>query len=316
MRKYLQIRLYELSHYVEIIISIILVISLLVLTGRLALSLTGIFTIKSGIDTYLQSFLNQAMSIAIGVELIKMLSKHTSGTIIEVLLFAIARQIVVAHGSAKDSLLSVIALAILFATRKYLFTSFDDTSSIIVRGSQKVKIANVLARVELPVINKNELMRDLMLRHLEEEGKTVYQSTAKCITDVPDKMSTYLKQQNRWNKSFFRESIISVKKIMNNPFVALWTILEVSMFMMLVYSVVDFFVGNVREFDWLRVLAFLVIIFIVALCRNIHYMLKHPLSFLLSPFYGVLHLFVLQPLKLYSLFTIRNADWGTRKKLL
>ncbi len=81
MRKYLQIRLYELSHYVEIIISIILVISLLVLTGRLALSLTGIFTIKSGIDTYLQSFLNQAMSIAIGVELIKMLSKHTSGTI-------------------------------------------------------------------------------------------------------------------------------------------------------------------------------------------------------------------------------------------
>lgn len=150
MRKYLQIRLYELSHYVEIIISIILVISLLVLTGRLALSLTGIFTIKSGIDTYLQSFLNQAMSIAIGVELIKMLSKHTSGTIIEVLLFAIARQIVVAHGSAKDSLLSVIALAILFATRKYLFTSFDDTSSIIVRGSQKVKIANVLARVELP----------------------------------------------------------------------------------------------------------------------------------------------------------------------
>ncbi|MCD3452045.1 glycosyltransferase family 2 protein [Streptococcus equi subsp. zooepidemicus] len=147
-------------------------------------------------------------------------------------------------------------------------------------------------------------------------GKTVYQSTAKCITDVPDKMSTYLKQQNRWNKSFFRESIISVKKIMNNPFVALWTILEVSMFMMLVYSVVDFFVGNVREFDWLRVLAFLVIIFIVALCRNIHYMLKHPLSFLLSPFYGVLHLFVLQPLKLYSLFTIRNADWGTRKKLL
>lgn len=117
-------------------------------------------------------------------------------------------------------------------------------------------------------------------------------------------MSTYLKQQNRWNKSFFRESIISVKKIMNNPFVALWTILEVSMFMMLVYSVVDFFVGNVREFDWLRVLAFLVIIFIVALCRNIHYMLKHPLSFLLSPFYGVLHLFVLQPLKLYSLLLL------------
>lgn len=167
MRKYLQVRLYELSYYVEILISIILLVSLLILTGHLALMLTGIFSIKSGLDTYLQNFLNQAMSIAIGVELIKMLSKHTSGTIIEVLLFAIARQIVVAHGSPVDSLLSVVALTILFATRKYLFTSFDDTSSVVVRGSQKVKVANVLARVTLPAASKDELM----LRHLEMEDK-------------------------------------------------------------------------------------------------------------------------------------------------
>lgn len=171
MRKYLQVRLYELSYYVEILISIILLVFLLILTGHLALMLTGIFSIKSGLDTYLQNFLNQAMSIAIGVELIKMLSKLTSGTIIEVLLFAIARQIVVAHGSPVDSLLSVVALTILFATRKYLFTSFDDTSSVVVRGSQKVKVANVLARVTLPAASKDELMRDLMLRHLEMEDK-------------------------------------------------------------------------------------------------------------------------------------------------
>lgn len=171
MRKYLQVRLYELSYYVEILISIILLVSLLILTGHLALMLTGIFSIKNGLDTYLQNFLNQAMSIAIGVELIKMLSKHTSGTIIEVLLFAIARQIVVAHGSPVDSLLSVVALTILFATRKYLFTSFDDTSSVVVRGSQKVKVANVLARVTLPAASKDELMRELMLRHLEMEDK-------------------------------------------------------------------------------------------------------------------------------------------------
>nr|BAI63452.1 hypothetical protein [Streptococcus dysgalactiae subsp. equisimilis] len=171
MRKYLQVRLYELSYYVEILISIILLDRVLILTGHLALMLTGIFSIKSGLDTYLQNFLNQAMSIAIGVELIKMLSKHTSGTIIEVLLFAIARQIVVAHGSPVDSLLSVVALTILFATRKYLFTSFDDTSSVVVRGSQKVKVANVLARVTLPAASKDELMRELMLRHLEMEDK-------------------------------------------------------------------------------------------------------------------------------------------------
>lgn len=37
-------------------------------------------------------------------------------------------------------------------------------------------------------------------------GRTVYQSTARCDTDVPFQLKSYLKQQNRWNKSFFRES--------------------------------------------------------------------------------------------------------------
>ncbi|MGC4441438.1 hypothetical protein ABXW85_21510, partial [Streptococcus suis] len=74
---------------------------------------SSIYTSSASIEDYLQSFINQAMSIAIGVELIKMLSKHTSGTIIEVLLFAVARQIVVSHSSTLDMLLGVIAIAAL-----------------------------------------------------------------------------------------------------------------------------------------------------------------------------------------------------------
>nr|CAB46918.2 hyaluronan synthase [Streptococcus uberis] len=145
-------------------------------------------------------------------------------------------------------------------------------------------------------------------------GKTVYQSTARCDTDVPDKFKVFIKQQNRWNKSFFRESIISVKKLLATPSVAVWTITEVSMFIMLVYSIFSLLIGEAQEFNLIKLVAFLVIIFIVALCRNVHYMVKHPFAFLLSPFYGLIHLFVLQPLKIYSLFTIRNATWGTRKK--
>ncbi|MGC4388059.1 hypothetical protein ABXW34_19655, partial [Streptococcus suis] len=92
------------------------------------------------------------------------LSKHTSGTIIEVLLFAVARQIVVSHSSTLDMLLGVIAIAALFATRKYLFSDFDDSNNIIVRGSQKVKIANVIARVNLKG-RDGELLRDFVARH-------------------------------------------------------------------------------------------------------------------------------------------------------
>lgn len=172
MRKFLQTILYELSFYVEIIVSMILVVMLLLLTGILATDIMTIFGSSLNIDVYLQDFLNQAMNIAIGVELIKMLSKHTSGTIIEVLLFAIARHVVVDHSSSLDSLLSVAAIAILFATRKYLFTSFDDSNNIILRASQKVKIANILARVNLPG-EKSEILRDFMIRHLKEEDKSI-----------------------------------------------------------------------------------------------------------------------------------------------
>ncbi|HHX8721015.1 hyaluronan synthase [Streptococcus pyogenes] len=146
-------------------------------------------------------------------------------------------------------------------------------------------------------------------------GRTVYQSTARCDTDVPFQLKSYLKQQNRWNKSFFRESIISVKKILSNPIVALWTIFEVVMFMMLIVAIGNLLFNQAIQLDLIKLFAFLSIIFIVALCRNIHYMIKHPASFLLSPLYGILHLFVLQPLKLYSLCTIKNTEWGTRKKV-
>ncbi|MDY4761627.1 phosphate-starvation-inducible PsiE family protein [Streptococcus thoraltensis] len=172
MRKFLQTTLYELSFYVEIIISIILGVVLAILTTRLVVDISGVFETNNTIEHYLQNFLNQAMSIAIGVELIKMLTKHTSSTIIEVLLFALARQLVVSHGSALDTLLTVISLAILFASRKFLLSNFDDPNSIIVRGSQTVKMANLLARVDIPCQNK-ELMRDFMVRHLKEEEKTV-----------------------------------------------------------------------------------------------------------------------------------------------
>lgn len=183
MRKFLQTVLYEVSFYVEIIISIILVVVLMTLTTRLVLDVSGLFSPSQTIEMYLQNFLNQAMSIAIGVELIKMLTKHSSSTIIEVLLFALARQLVVNHGTSLDALLTVISLAILLASRKFLLSNFDDPTSTIVRGSQTVKMANVLARVNLDS-DKQELMRDYMVRHLREEEKSVAIGSSIYFKDV------------------------------------------------------------------------------------------------------------------------------------
>ena len=55
------------------------------------------------------------------------------------------------------------------------------------------------------------------------EGKTLYQSTARCITDAPTSLFTLLKQQSRWNKSFFRESLIALRTFMKTtPLFIFW----------------------------------------------------------------------------------------------
>lgn len=61
------------------------------------------------------------MTFAIGVEFVKMLCTHTPGTVIEVLLFAISRQMIVGHVSGFEVLAGVAAIAGLFATHKFLY---------------------------------------------------------------------------------------------------------------------------------------------------------------------------------------------------
>lgn len=172
MRKFLQEIVTEIAYYLEILLSLILAAALVFFTVSLAQNLAGIVVATGDAETLFTDFLARAMTLAVGIELIKMFSKPSPNTVIEVLLFAIARQLVVNHPTVMEFLIGIVSVAILFAVRKYLFTQFDASNSIVVRASQKVKIANVLARVAIPG-EKHETMREFMLRRLEEEDKTV-----------------------------------------------------------------------------------------------------------------------------------------------
>lgn len=65
--------------------------------------------------------LEHAFNLIIGVEFIKMLAKHTPGSAIEVLLFAIARQMVIEHTTPVENLVGIVTIALIFIIRKYLF---------------------------------------------------------------------------------------------------------------------------------------------------------------------------------------------------
>jgi len=67
-----------------------------------------------------ERILSTILTLVIGVEFTKMMCKHTPDTVIDVLLFAIARQMVIYHDSILSMLIGAVAIAGLFAAKKFL----------------------------------------------------------------------------------------------------------------------------------------------------------------------------------------------------
>ena len=65
--------------------------------------------------------MKKSFDLVIGVELLKMFCRHDIDSIVEVLLFSVARQMVIEHLAIKEALIGCIAVAILFAVRRFLF---------------------------------------------------------------------------------------------------------------------------------------------------------------------------------------------------
>lgn len=172
MRKYLQDIETEVSHYLEMVLSFILMVAMVFFAFSLISELLGFLSSKIDNDRLFEVVLSRAMSLAVGVELIKMLSKPSPGTVIEVLLFALTRQLIVDHPSMSDFLLGIIAVAVLFAIRRYLFIQFDDAARMIIRANHKIKMVNVMARINIQA-EKDDTLKTYMTRKLNEDNKTI-----------------------------------------------------------------------------------------------------------------------------------------------
>ena len=116
----------KVCNILEWIISAILVVVVAVMC---VFDLGGMF--DSAPVEFFETFVADIMTLAVGVELIKMLSQHTPATVVEVLMFAIAREMVTHHDSALNTALGVLSICALFATRKFFFckNDYDDNNA-------------------------------------------------------------------------------------------------------------------------------------------------------------------------------------------
>ena len=108
--------IHKILHILERIIAFI---TLAVLIGMLGLEVYRMFTVAdyfSSVNTYLHNVL----TIVVGLEFVRMLIDLTPANTIEVLIVAIARQVILNHDNPISNLACVVCIAGLFATRHYL----------------------------------------------------------------------------------------------------------------------------------------------------------------------------------------------------
>ncbi len=102
--------------------SIIALITTVVLVVLLVVYLFHVF---SNPGYFLQSdsvyiFLQKILNIVVGLEFVKLLMHMTPANILEVLIMALARHIVVGHGDALSNMVSILCIVALFATKRFL----------------------------------------------------------------------------------------------------------------------------------------------------------------------------------------------------
>ncbi len=115
-----------LEGIISIIILLVIVIETIFLVERF--DVLDFQNIASG---QINSLLGSILWLVIGLEFIKMLMEHSHGAVLEVLLFAIARQMIVEHTSMVENFFAVAAIAGIFAIRKFLYNKDEDKEPVL-----------------------------------------------------------------------------------------------------------------------------------------------------------------------------------------
>lgn len=144
--------------------------------------------------------------------------------------------------------------------------------------------------------------------------RTIFDPSARAITDVPATLRVYLRQQLRWNKSFYREIKWTIPFLASRPwYVAFDLIVQVIMPALLFLAVLSAIVFGVA-IDLRYLLVYLITLTIIAGLRSTYGAIRErTASFYLFMLYGFMHAILLVPLRVVALCTLTDNRWGTRE---
>lgn len=160
-----------------------------------------------------------------------------------------------------------------------------------------------------------------------QEGRVVLQESAVAWTAVPERMGHYLRQQIRWNKSFWRESLWAIRHLPRNK-PGMWlSLLELSSWITFTVMLLTALIVEPLRTGEAALWVYSVYVAVLAYARSVRYLETPPMpgdrygrseraaAFFIAPIYGVMHLVLLLPLRLWALCTLRSGTWGTRQSV-
>ncbi|OLA03486.1 MAG: hypothetical protein BHV95_00705 [Clostridiales bacterium Nov_37_41] len=151
MRQYLKNEVFKVSKWVELFISAIIMIAVIGGTIYLVKDVVQLMmNYPTSRDIY--KFVGVAFNLVICIEFVKMLCKHTPDTLVEVMMFAIARQMIVEHTSPQQNLIVVLA---------------DKT---VFLPTQRISSINELVHVEIPKETQHQTLGELLEKRIGTES--------------------------------------------------------------------------------------------------------------------------------------------------
>jgi len=119
MKRKLSDRIVKAVFIIEAILAIFIVLGIVISATDILRYFVLIYSTPA-LETFpvMQTFLGHILTLVIGLELVIMLVKHTPSSVIEVLLYAIARKMIIESKTMLDIVLGIVAISGLFIINK------------------------------------------------------------------------------------------------------------------------------------------------------------------------------------------------------
>lgn len=173
MKKFLiEHKLEKLTYVLEMIVTALIAVGIIIGLLDLVRYFPAIFIAEPS-ESYdiFQSFLGYALVLIVGVELMLMIINHSTKAIMELILFVIARKMLIYSHTMLDLVLGTLAIAIVFAVLRFLIPK--DKEDVVRRGnnvySASTKVEDLINKTNLDIpIDKGITVGGLVCSLAEE----------------------------------------------------------------------------------------------------------------------------------------------------